>query len=52
MVICVVKMVTADLAGTGWIYRVGALAGGGVLCMIVSFIYSCMERREKDRQQD
>ncbi len=52
MVICVVKMVTADLAGTGWIYWVGALAGGGVLCMIVSFIYSCMERREKDRQQD
>lgn len=46
MAVCVVKMVTADLAGTGWVYRAGALAGGGVLCMIVSFIYS---RRQQDK---
>ena len=44
MFVCVVKMVTADLAGTGWVYRAAALAGGGVLCMVVSFIYSHMER--------
>ena len=48
MAVCVVKMVTADLAGTGWVYRAGALAGGGVLCMIVSFAYSHRERREKN----
>lgn len=52
MFVCVVKMVTADLAGTGWVYRAAALAGGGVLCMVVSFIYSYMERREKGRQKE
>ncbi len=52
MFVCVVKMVTADLAGTGWVYRAAALAGGGVLCMVVSFIYSHMERREKGRQNN
>lgn len=52
MFVCVVKMVTADLAGTGWVYRAVALAGGGVLCMVVSFIYSYMEHREKGRQKE
>ena len=45
--LCVVKMITADLAGASLIPRAAALAAGGVLCLMVSVLYSRAEKKEK-----
>lgn len=54
MALCVVKMLTADLSGENLGWRAAALAGGGVLCLIVSTVYSRRERKSElaDEEQN
>lgn len=43
--VCVIKLVTFDVAGANTILRVSALIGGGIICFAISALYTYMEKR-------
>ena len=49
--LCVIKMVTADLAGADMLFRSAALAAGGILCLLISFLYTKAEKSRREREQ-
>ncbi len=48
VMICIIKLVTADISGADSLARVVAFVVGGIVCFIISGIYNALEKKLKD----